>query len=122
MKKIVIIDDENDILDVLNRFLSRSGKVNIEVFNNPINGLNKVKQGGVDLVLLDIMMPQMDGLDVLSKIKDSQPNTEVIMMTAFTTLERTIEAHKLGAKNYLTKPFDSLKDVQNKIFKILNIS
>lgn len=122
MKKIVIIDDENDILDVLNRFLSRSGKVNIEVFNNPINGLNKVKQGEVDLVLLDIMMPQMDGLDVLSKIKDSQPNTEVIMMTAFTTLERTIEAHKLGAKNYLTKPFDSLKDVQNKIFKILNIS
>lgn len=122
MKKVVIIDDENDILDVLNRFLNRSGKLDIEIFNNPINGLNRVKKGGVDLVLLDIMMPQMDGLEVLENIKDSQPNTEVIMMTAFTTLERTIEAHKLGAKQYLTKPFDSLKDVQDKVFKALNIS
>lgn len=122
MKKVVIIDDENDILDVLNRFLNRSGKLDIEIFNNPINGLNRVKKGGVDLVLLDIMMPQMDGLEVLENIKDSQPNTEVIMMTAFTTLERTIEAHKLGAKQYLTKPFDSLKDVQDKVFNALNIS
>jgi len=122
MKKVIIIDDENDILDVLSRFLNRSGKLDIEVFNNPIHGLNKVKEGGVDLVLLDIMMPQMDGLEVLSSIKDAKPDTEVIMMTAFTTLERTIEAHKLGAKNYLTKPFDSLRDVQDKVFKTLNIS
>ena len=43
------------------------------------------------------------------------------MMTAFTTLERTIEAHKYGAKNYLTKPFESLQKVQDKIFKVLNI-
>lgn len=119
MKKIAIIDDENDILEVLETFLNRSGEYQISTFSNPLNGLAQVQAGGYDLVLLDIMMPEMDGLEVLQKIKATNPKVEVIMMTAFTTLERTIEAHKYGAKNYLTKPFESLKKVQEKISKVL---
>ena len=121
MKKIAIIDDEKDILEVLETFLNRSGKVTVKTFNNPVNGLSEVQGGGYDLVLLDIMMPQMDGIDVLKKIKETTPEVEVVMMTAYTTLERTIDAHKYGAKNYLTKPFESLKQVQEKVFKILDI-
>ena len=121
MKKIAIVDDENDILEVLKRFLGRSGKLDISTFNNPVVGLTEVQRGGYDLVLLDIMMPQMDGLEFLQKLKNTNPNVTVIMMTAFTTLERTIEAHKYGAKNYLTKPFANLQQVQDKVFKALKI-
>ena len=121
MKKIAIVDDENDILEVLEVFLSRSGNFQVTTFNNPINGLSAVQAGGYDLVLLDIMMPHMDGIEFLKKVKETNPEVEVVMMTAFTTLERTIEAHKYGAKNYLTKPFESLKKVQEKISKVLDI-
>jgi len=121
MKKIAIVDDENDILDVLDRFLSRSGNLQIKTFNNPIDGLSDVQRGGYDLVLLDIMMPQMDGIEFLKRVKESNPEVQVVMMTAFTTLERTIDAHKYGAKNYLTKPFENLKQVQDKVFKVLGI-
>ncbi len=119
MAKIAIIDDENDILDVLDKFLSRFGELTIDKYNNPVEALNKVQNGNYDLILLDIMMPQMDGIEFLKKIKESNPDIIVIMMTAYTTLERTIEAHKYGAKNYLTKPFKSLKEVKDKIDKEL---
>ena len=119
MKNIAIIDDENDILDVLQKFLSRFNDLNIDTFNNPIDGLAKVQNGNYDLLLLDIMMPQMDGIELLKKLKEINPNIVVIMMTAYTTLERTIEAHKYGAKNYLTKPFKSLQEVKEKIDKEL---
>ncbi|MEA3498949.1 MAG: response regulator [Campylobacterota bacterium] len=121
MKRIAIVDDENEILEVLERFLGRSGNLQISTFNNPVTGLSEIKKGGYDLVLLDIMMPQMDGLEFLKQIKETNPEVEVVMMTAFTTLERTIEAHKYGAKNYLTKPFENLKLVQEKVFKVLGI-
>ena len=121
MKRIAIVDDEKDILDVLERFLSRSGKLQITTFSNPVDGLASVRAGGYDLVLLDIMMPQMDGLDFLKQVKETNPEVEVVMMTAFSTLERTIDAHKYGAKNYLTKPFANLRKVEEKVFKALGI-
>ncbi|RLA83919.1 MAG: response regulator [Epsilonproteobacteria bacterium] len=119
MAKIAIVDDENDILDVLHKFLSRSGDLHIDTFSNPVSGLEKVQNGNYDLVLLDIMMPQLNGLDFLKKLKETNPDINVIMMTAYTTLEKTIEAHKYGAKNYLTKPFTNLKEVKEKIDKAL---
>ncbi len=121
MKKIAIIDDENDILNILDRFLSRSGDLQVTTFDNPATALSSVQNSGYDLVLLDIMMPQMNGIDFLQKIKSSNPEIEVIMMTAYSTLEKTIDAHKYGAKNYLTKPFTSLQKVQDKVYKVLGI-
>jgi DNA-binding NtrC family response regulator len=67
------------------------------------------------------MMPQMNGIEFLETIKESNPQIVVIMMTAYTTLERTIKSHKLGAENYLTKPFKSLNDVKERVYKELNI-
>ena len=119
MAKIIIIDDESQILSMLEAFLKRDGSYMVETFSNPVSGLNYVLSNSVDLVLLDIMMPQMDGISFLKKIKTTNPNIIVIMMTAHTTLERTIEAHRYGAKNYLTKPFKSLKEVKEKIDKEL---
>ena len=120
-KKIAIVDDEQDILDILERFLRRSEKFDIEIFTNPEVALNQVKNGGYDLVLLDIMMPQMSGIDFLKDIKESSSNTKVIMMTAYSTQDKMIDCDKIGADDYVTKPFVSLRDVENKVLDNLDL-
>ncbi len=120
-KKIAIIDDEQDILDVLEKFLARSEKFDIETFSNPLNALNPVKSGVYDLILLDIMMPQMDGIEFLREIKDSSSNTKIVMMTAYSTQDRMIDCKHIGADDYLTKPFVSLRDVENKVLDQLGL-
>jgi len=121
MKKIAIIDDEQDILDTLARFLSRSEKFEIETFINPKSALDSSKQGKFDLILLDIMMPQMNGLDFLEEVKTTNPNQKVIMMTAYSTVDKVIQANKTGANDYVTKPFVSLRDVENKVLDNLGL-
>jgi len=118
---IVIVDDERDILEVLEQFLSRTEKFDITTFSNPVDALPRVKNGEFDLVLLDIMMPQMDGIDFLKEIKESSSSTKVIMMTAYSTQDRVIECNKIGAEDYITKPFISLRDVENKVLDILGL-
>ncbi|MBI3873710.1 MAG: response regulator [Arcobacter sp.] len=113
MKKIIIIDDEQDILRILERFLGR--KFDVTVFSDPVAGLNAIKNGNYDLLLTDIMMPQLDGLSLLKKLRESNNSIKVIMMTAFDSLDKALEAHSYGAKNYIKKPFTSLEDVQNTI-------
>ncbi len=121
-KKIVIVDDEQDILDVLERFLKRSGKFEVETFSNPQTALSQVKSGIYDLVLLDIMMPQIDGIEFLKELKTSSASTtKVIMMTAYSTQDRMIECEKIGANDYITKPFISLRDVENKVLDQLDL-
>ena len=120
-KKIAIVDDEQDILDILEQFLGRSEKFDIEVFSNPQNAIAKAKSGSFDLILLDIMMPQMDGIEFLKEVKSTSPNTKVLMMTAYSTQDRVIECNKLGAEDYVTKPFISLRDVENKVLDNLKL-
>jgi len=119
MYNIAIIDDERDILEVLNRFLNRNEQLNVNTFSNPIAGLSTIQNGQYDLVLLDIMMPSLNGIEFLEKLHNSNPDVKVIMMTAFDTLERALESHKFGASNYITKPFSSLPAVEEKIMKEL---
>jgi len=121
MKRIAIVDDEKDILEVLEKFLKRDKEFEIDTFQNPVSALDKVQAGNYDLVLLDIMMPQMDGIDFLIKTKERNPNIKVIMMTAYSTLDRTIQCNKFGAEDYVTKPFVSLRDVENKILDNLGM-
>jgi len=119
--KVLIIDDEQDILDVLQRFMARKNMFEVEVCTNPVQAVEKIKHGNYSLVLTDIMMPEMNGIEVLKAVKASNPSTHVIMMTAFSTLDRILECEKLGAKDYVTKPFISLKDVESKILDILGL-
>jgi len=120
-KKILIVDDEIDILEILDKFFKRKNRFDVVKFSNPLQALEEIKKGDIDLVLTDIMMPQMDGVELLKEIKSFNPKIKVIMMTAFSTLERTLECEKLGADDYITKPFISLRDVENKVLDALGL-
>src|SRR5262245_53167768 len=69
-------------------------------------GIARVRQGGVDLVISDVKMPDLDGLDVLREIKACEPSPYVITITAFGSIDTAIRAVKLGAFDYITKPFE----------------
>jgi DNA-binding NtrC family response regulator len=118
MYKIAVVDDENEILSMISRFLGRSGKYDVTTFSNPVVAVNSI-DNSYDLVLLDIMMPQMNGLDALEKIMEKNPNQKVIMMTAYSTLDKVLKSHKEGATHYLMKPFDSLQALEDKIKEVL---
>jgi len=118
--KIAIVDDENDILQMIQKFLNRSGKFRISIYSNPITAISSIDDT-YDIVLLDIMMPQMNGLDALAEILKKNPNQKVIMMTAFSTLDKVLKSHKEGAIHYLMKPFDSLQTVEKKIDEVLKL-
>jgi DNA-binding response OmpR family regulator len=120
-KKIAIVDDEFDILNVLETFLSRRDAYDIQTYVNPESALEGINSSQFDLVLLDIMMPTKDGMVMLKEIKEANPNVKVIMMTAFSTQEKVVECDKIGADDYVTKPFISLKDVEAKILDQLNL-
>ncbi len=117
---IVIIDDEVEILDMLSRFLSRNQNFAVQTFSNPVSALSSINNNTkYDLVLLDIMMPQMNGLDVLEKLKDMNSDQKVIMMTAYSTLDKVLKSHKIGATNYVMKPFSSLDALEKKVVEVL---
>lgn len=118
-QKILIIDDETEILNMLSRFLGKSGKYSVTTFANPVVAIDTLKRDKFDLVLLDIMMPQMNGLEALEKIMQINADQKVIMMTAYSTLDKVLKAHKEGATHYIMKPFDSLQALENKIVEVL---
>jgi len=119
-KKIAIIDDEIQILNSIEKYLSRRKQFDITTYENANDALQPILNNEFDLILLDIMMPQINGMDILKIIKEKHIHTKVIMMTAYSTLERAINSKEIGANDYLTKPFVSLRDVENKVLDNIN--
>ncbi len=105
MEKILVVDDENQVVRLLQDFLTSKG---FEVYTalNGTEALDKVKEVKPRMVLLDIMMPGMGGIDTLKEIKKIDPNIAVLMITAVIDEELANRAVKLGAFDYITKPFD----------------
>ena len=107
--KILIIDDEVDFVDMLSLRLEASG-FDVHGENNGPDGLKSLEGRQADVVILDLKMPGMDGLEVLAKIKEARPETQVIIMTGHGAMESATEGRELGAFDYLIKPaeFDEL--------------
>ncbi len=105
MAKILIVDDESNIRLML-RLALRAAGYEVEAASDGPESLDKFGDGeGFDLVLLDQRMPTMDGLDVLRAIKARDARAKVIMITAFGTVDLALAAQRLGASNFLRKPF-----------------
>lgn len=102
---ILVIDDEVEICSFLEDLLTPAGYT-VYTANRPEEGLKKVEQLRPDVVLLDLKLPDMNGVEVLRRIKTFDDTIAVIMMTGFGTMESAMAAMRLGAFDYITKPFD----------------
>lgn len=121
MKKIIkvaVIDDEQEILDMIEKYLSRASGFEVTTFSNPLNAISRIDKS-YDAVLLDIMMPQMNGLDVLKRLHEKEPKLKIIMMTAYSTLDKVLKSHREGATHYIMKPFTSMKALEEKIYELV---
>ncbi len=115
---ILIIDDEEDIGFALSRSLAKDGH-QVKAVLSGEEGLEYIKNNLVDLVLLDIRLPNMDGFQVLNVIKEIDPDPLVIMMTAYPEIEIAVRALKMGAYDYLIKPFRDIGEVRLVVQKAL---
>lgn len=102
---VLIVDDEPSILSMLSVFLERKGVKSI-TSESPSEALNILRSQNIKLVLLDVNMPEMTGLELLKKIMELVPSVHVIMMTGYNDIETAEKCMTLGAKDYITKPFE----------------
>ena len=103
--RILIVDDEEIVLRSCKRILSDSRFV-VDCVEDGFSALKKVDESDWDVMILDVMMPRMDGLEVLQHVKERHPDIDVIMMTGLSEIQTAVKAMKLGAFDYLSKPFD----------------
>jgi two-component system phosphate regulon sensor histidine kinase PhoR len=113
--QVLVVDDEPSIREGSRRILDRMG-FNVLTAGNGEDGLNAIVSQDIDIVLLDLKMPGIDGMEVLNRIKEIDSNILVIVITGFATLETAIEAMKQGAYDFIPKPFepDQLRIVVNR--------
>jgi DNA-binding NtrC family response regulator len=103
--RILIVDDERDMLALLRRIISEDTDHSVTAESDPTRALQILRDSPFDLIITDLKMPKMDGIKLLEEIKNVNPNTAVIILTAFATIENAVEAIQKGAYDYLTKPF-----------------
>jgi DNA-binding NtrC family response regulator len=103
--RILVVDDEEIVLQSCRRALGDGERV-VDTAASGAEALKRIEGGRYDVVLLDIMMPDIDGLQVLQRVKESHPDIEVIMVTGLSQIETAVRSMKLGAFDYLPKPFD----------------
>ncbi len=101
---ILVVDDERPIRRLLRMYLSEAGYSIAEAADGR-QALDQVRQGGIDLVLLDLMMPEVDGIEVCRQIRDSNGYVPIIMVTAMDDEESRVAGLEVGADDYVTKPF-----------------
>ncbi|HMA06396.1 MAG TPA: sigma-54 dependent transcriptional regulator, partial [Ramlibacter sp.] len=103
--RILIVDDEEIVIRSCRRILTGE-QCEVESVQDGWEALRKIDENTYDVVVLDIMMPKVDGLEVLQHVKERHPDVDVIMMTGLSQIQTAVKAMKLGAFDYLSKPFD----------------
>ena len=104
-KRILIADDEEIVIRSCLRILSED-KYDIDTAQNGLEAIEKVAANDYDMLILDIMMPKLTGMEVLQRVKETHPDMDVIMITGLNQIDTAVKAMKLGAFDYLPKPFD----------------
>ncbi len=104
---ILIVDDEPSYLELLKGLLHQEGYTNVLTEQNPLNVLPLLQRTDIDLILLDVYMPQMNGLDLLEKVYSEYPSLPVVIVTAVSEVQIALKAIKLGAYEFITKPPDT---------------
>jgi DNA-binding NtrC family response regulator len=117
MKKVLVIDDEEIVRLSCERTLRPAG-YDVSVAAGGREGVELLEKESYALVLLDLKMPDMDGIEVLNRIQESWPDTKVVMITGYSTVDTAVQALRLGAVNFIEKPFtpDTLLKAVEEVF------
>ena len=105
MSKVLVIDDEKDMLTLLKRIISGEAGHDVTIHNDPFKAMIELEATSFDLVLTDLKMPKMNGIQILEHVKTLNPDIPVVIMTAYATIETAVEAIQKGAFDYIAKPF-----------------
>lgn len=103
---VLVVDDDPEIIRLLSKILLSEGYGVIDA-QNGLEALGKIEKGGIDLAILDLVMPEMGGIETLKRIGDIAPKSAVIVLTGHGDLQTVRDAMALGAYDYITKPFDA---------------
>jgi DNA-binding NtrC family response regulator len=114
-EKVLLVDDEVEFVEPLAERMRARG-MNVSTTTSPTDALARTENESFDAIILDLMMPEMDGLQTLEAIKKKNPDIQVILLTGHATVEKGIEAMKQGAMDFLEKPVD-IKALTEKIQK-----
>ena len=106
VERVLVVDDEPNLRKVLKALLTRSG-FDVVTAKDGKEAVDVLRGGGIDLLMTDIRMPEMTGLELLSWSRNEQPDVPVIVITAHGTVDTAVQAMKEGAFDFVTKPFDS---------------
>ncbi|OGO73264.1 MAG: two-component system response regulator [Chloroflexi bacterium RIFCSPLOWO2_12_FULL_71_12] len=122
-KTVLVADDDAAIRSLLRQVLQDEGYV-VQEAATGIEVVDKVKENGPDLVIMDVRMPELDGIEALSRVKATSPKTSVLIMTAFGSSNAAIRAMELGAFDYVTKPFelDKINYTVSKVFEYQDLA
>jgi DNA-binding NtrC family response regulator len=121
--RILIVDDNNDLRSIIKEYLSDTGDF-VEGACDGKDALMKHMQNSYDLIITDLNMPEMSGIDLMKKIRQDNDITEFIIITGYASLDTAVEAIKIGAFDYIVKPFRMeelkviVKNVKDKVFLV----
>ena len=103
--RVLVVDDDKAICEYMETFLAKDG-FEVKTLNDPSGAPEEVKNGGYHLVVLDLMMPKLDGLQVLERIRKVDNDVAVVIFTGYPSLETAVQSMKMDAVDYLKKPFN----------------
>ena len=104
-EKILIVDDEPDMLRLLSMIIREKTSYEVTTTNNPLEALEMAKKGGFDLLVADLKMPGLNGIELLESVKRFDEDIPTIIITAYGTVEAAVETMQKGAFDFMTKPF-----------------
>jgi DNA-binding NtrC family response regulator len=110
-RRVLVIDDEESLRHALRKALRRSGYV-VETAATGREGVDLLRSGRFDAVVTDIRLPDLSGVDIVALVTETSPDTPVLVMTGYGTVDTALEAMRRGARDFVTKPFDTAELVQ----------
>lgn len=115
MRRMLIVEDEKDIADCLQEFFTGEGFAVSSVFSGE-EALARIAETGAEIVLLDILLPGLSGIEILRRIKEANRRVRVVMVTALDRDDLRLQAHQYGACGFVTKPFDFSQDTWKAVY------
>lgn len=114
-EKVLLVDDEKEFLEIMSERMNARG-MEVTTAGSAAQALSIIEKEAFDAIVMDFQMPGMDGMEALKAIKDKKPELQIILLTGYATVEKTVEAMKIGATDFLEKPAD-IETLADKIKK-----